>query len=435
MSEPLPLGPMAVVVAALVTGLLASFLVGAFGVEITAELGTGPALIGRAVSAFFLTAAVSSVVGGRIVDRIGARTGYRIGLAAVAVSGLSAGLLVRSGWHLVVALAIGGVAIAFIDPSIARTIIGAVAPARQGTAFGVKESAVAVASMTAGVALPLLAGRAGWQVPFLAVAAIAILLAVVIPAGIDPVHRAVRRTPPLAVPSSAAGSPASPGHAEASDPTGVPEAAAPGEPVARGGNGRALALLAVAAGLAGGSGAVVATYLVTAGVAAGLPQGRAALLLSLGSVVSIGVRLAAGWQADRLMGGPLKLLAGLLVAGTVGIAALALAASLSGAGTEVAVATPLVVALLIVGAVLALGPGWGWSALVFLVAVRLSPGRPAQSSGAMVAGLGGGGAVLPLVAGDLVERLGFAGAWSAVAACMAAAVALVAVLHRRTAGV
>jgi hypothetical protein len=426
---------MAVVVAALVTGLLASFLVGAFGVEITADLGTGPALIGRAVSAFFLTAAVSSIVGGRIVDRVGARTGYRIGLTAVAVSGLSAGLLVRSGWHLVVVLAVGGAAIAFIDPSIARTITGAVTPARQGIAFGVKESAVAVASMTAGVALPLLAGRAGWQVPFLAVAGAAIVLAVSIPSGIDPGHRSARRTPPLAVPSSVEGAAASSRRAEVSDPTEVSEAPVRGERVPPAGNGRSLALLAVAAGLAGGAGAVVATYLVTAGVAAGLSSGRAALLLSLGSLVSIGVRLAAGWQADRLMGGPLRLLAGLLVAGTVGIAALATAASLSGAGTEVAGATPLVVSLLVVGAVLALGPGWGWSALVFLVAVRLSPGRPAQASGAMLAGLGGGGAVLPLVAGDLVERIGFAATWTAVAACMAMSVVLVAVLHRWTVGV
>jgi len=174
-SERLPLGPMAVVVTALVTGLLASFLVGAFAVEITTDLGTGPALIGRAVSAFFLTAAVSSLLGGRVVDRVGARTGYRIGMATVAVSGLTAGLLVRSGWHLVVALAIGGAAVAFIDPSIARTITGAVAPSRQGLAFGVKETAVAVASMTAGFALPLLAGRATWQVPFVAIAVVAAL--------------------------------------------------------------------------------------------------------------------------------------------------------------------------------------------------------------------------------------------------------------------
>jgi MFS family permease len=423
---------MAVVVAALVTGLLASFLVGAFAIEITADLGTGPAVIGRAVSAFFLTAALTAVLAGRIVDRVGARNGYRIGLGAVALSGLVAGLLVRSGWQLVVALAIGGGAIAFIDPSIARTITGSVGRARQGIAFGIKETAVAVASMTAGFALPLLAGRATWQAPFLAIAVVAVALAVAIPAGIDPEHRHPGGTPPLAVPDPPVPSPTD----LATDPQHEADAATrsrstaamvtPERP------GRALALLALAAGLAGGAGAVVATYLVTAGVSAGLASGSAALLLSLGSIVSIGVRLAAGWQADRLPAGPLPLLAGLLLAGAAGVACLALAATLGGTNTEVAGTPGVVVLLLVVGAVLALGPGWGWSALVFLVAVRLVPGRPAKASGAMLAGLGGGGAVFPLLAGIVIERIGFVVTWSAVAACMAFAAGLVTLLHRRT---
>ncbi|MFP4311788.1 MAG: MFS transporter [Nitriliruptoraceae bacterium] len=411
MSATLPRRPMAVVVAALVTGLLGSFLVGAFAVEITADLATGPALTGLAVSAFYLTAAVSSVVSGRVVDRVAARTGYRLGLGAVATSGVAAGLLVRTGWQLVVALAIGGAAIAFIDPSIARTITGAVPPKRQGIAFGVKEASVAAASMTAGVALPLLAGRATWQLPFLVIAAVAVGLAVVIPTGIDARHQVTAGSPPPSIPTAA---------------------------VARSPSGRSLGLLAVAAGLAGGAGAVVAAYLVTAGTRAGLTPGSAALLLSLGSVVSIGVRLWSGWRADRLLGGPLPLLAGLLLAGAVGVASLAAAAWLSGAGlgvpqasSEVAGATAVVVSLLTIGAVLALGPGWGWSALVFLVAVRLVPGQPARASGAMLAGLGGGGAVFPLVAGLLIERLGFVVTWSALAASMGVAAALALVLHRR----
>lgn len=455
MSERLPLGPMAVVVGSLVSGLLASFLVGAFALEITADLGTGPALIGRAVGAFFLTAAVSSVLGGHIVDRVGARTGYRMGLALVATSGIVAGLLVRSGWHLVVALAVAGAAIAFIDPSIARTITGSVTPSRQGIAFGVKETAVAIASMSAGFALPLLTGRATWQAPFLAIAVVAVGLAVVIPAGIDPGHRAAPVTTPLAVPSTPASARAGrsrrhaqggaevPAVTEASRPEQVaitPHGHGPADPPPRPGAaqatveraGRSLVLLAFSAALGGGAGAVVATYLVTAGVRAGLAAGTAALLLSLGSLVSIGIRLWSGWRADSLIGGPLPLLAGLLVAGAIGVASLAAAAAFAGSGAEVVGAPPVVVVLLTIGAVLALGPGWGWSALVFLVAVRLVPGRPAKASGAMLAGLGGGGAVFPFLAGILVERSGFAVTWGAVAACMAGAAGFVLVLHRRT---
>ncbi|MFP4149822.1 MAG: MFS transporter [Nitriliruptoraceae bacterium] len=430
MSATLPLRPMAVVVAALVTGLLGSFLVGAFAVEITADLGTGPALTGLAVSAFYLTAAVSSVVSGRVVDRVGARTGYRLGLGAVVISGTTAGLLVRSGWQLVLALAIGGAAIAFIDPSIARTITGAVPPKRQGIAFGVKEASVAAASMTAGVALPLLQRKLA-----------------PLPAGIDAHHRrGANPTAPsrdgrfLRGTSGRGGSPAS---SEQLPPTGGSDPSSgdqdpPTATVAAPPSGRSLGLLALAAGLAGGAGAVVAAYLVTAGTRAGLAPGTAALLLSLGSVVSIGVRLWSGWRADRLLGGPLPLLAGLLLAGAVGVASLAAAAWLSGTGiggpqasSEVAGATAVVVSLLTIGAVLALGPGWGWSALVFLVAVRLVPGQPARASGAMLAGLGGGGAVFPLVAGLMIERFGFVVTWSAVAASMGVAAALTLVLHRR----
>jgi len=204
-------------------------------------------------------------------------------------------------------------------------------------------------------------------------------------------------------------------------------------------------LLAVGSGLAGGAGAAVATFIVPTGIVIGMGATAAGLVLSGASLGSIGVRLGAGWLVDRRPQVIMNLLVALLAAGFVGGVVLAVAAHLGAAPVEVdavagavavtgeaAPAAPGVVALLVIGAVLVLGPGWGWTGLVFLTATRLTPERPAQASGAILAGLGGGGALFPLGAGWLVESIGFGWTWTIVALAMGLSVVLMAIVRAQT---
>lgn len=440
-ADALPPRALRVVVAALMISLLPTFLVGALSVPIGEDLEVGTGAIGAAVSAFFVAASSLALLGGRAVDRIGARTGYRIGLLGIATAAGGVGLLAVEGWHLAVGFALGGASLAFVDPSIGRTIAGSVGWRRQGMGFGIKEAAVPTASMVAGFTLPLLGPVVGWQVPFLVVAGLAVGLALLVPGDIEsimapPAHDATLTGRRAARAERVASRATRRGTRTGDEPPDEPD-----------GDLRGLALLAAASGLAGGVGAAVATFVVPTALLLGLGAAAAGALLSGASVASVLIRLGAGWLVDRRPRAVFDLLVGLLAAGAVGMAALALAAHagpgpvpVDVAAGEVAV-TAIVpdagaagagaIVLLVIGAVLVLGPGWGWTGLVFLTAIRLVPRRPAQASGAILAGLGGGGALFPIGAGWLAESVGFGWTWTVVAVAMVTAVALMAVVRAK----
>lgn len=427
---------MRLVVASLTASLLPTFLVGALSPTIAADLEVGPAVIGAAVSAFFLAAALTSLPAGRLVDRRGATFGYRSGLVGVALAAAAIGLLVSAGWQLAVGLAATGASLACIDPSIARTITRSVGWRRQGIAFGIKEISAPSASMLAGITLPLLGTTIGWRVPFLVVAGFAIVVALLVPSDIE-VARARRGGARTARSDIGGGAPV------------VAEAATieTARSISAGTSTRAptgLLLVAVTGAVVNGVSAAVATFLVPTSIVIGVTATAAGLLLSAASLLSIGVRLGAGWMADRRPTAVFDLLLALVVAGLAGTIALAAGSHLGAeavevdplAGEVVAVAevvapTTGAVLLVVVGAGLLLGPGWGWTAVAFLTATRLAPDRPAQASGALLAGLGGGGALVPIAAGWLAERSGFGWTWTVGAVAMTLAAALMVVLRTR----
>ncbi len=447
----LPPRAMRVVVAALVLAVLPTFLVGALSAPIGEDLGAGPGAIGASVSAFFLTASVLALLGGRAVDRIGSRRGYRIGMLGIGTAAAGIGLLATEGWHLLVGFALGGASLAFTDPSIGRTIAGSVGWRRQGMGFGVKETAIPTASMAAGFTLPLLGPAIGWQVPFLVVAVLAVGLALVVPRDIE----AIEGAPPAPAPTPpfghAGGPEATATHQPGAAPagggaTGTPPPGDGDPPHAPAGAPRALLLLAISAGVGGGAGAAVATFIVPTGLLLGLGAAAAGALLSGASILNLGIRLGVGWLVDRHPRAVFDLLVALLAAGALGMVALAVAGHAGPGPVAVDVAAgevdlaatpagagPWAITLLVIGAVLMIGPGWGWTGLVFLTATRLVPGRPAQASGAILTGLGAGGALFPLGAGWLAETAGFGWTWTVVAAAMTLAVLLMAIARRRAA--
>lgn len=258
--------------------------------------------------------------------------------------------------------------------------------------------------MLAGLAVPVLGATLGWRPAFAVAGGLAVVFLLLVPRGLGPVIRHAT--------SDASIGPA--GTLPAPEP---PLATADAMADIDRSRRVVLVLLAVAAGLAGGAGTATPTFLVPAATAGELNESTAGLLLAATSIVGITMRLIVGAVADRAHGHEIRITVGMLLAGMVGLGALALGG----------------LPLTVLGSVLAMGGGWGWSGLVFLAGVRTQPARPAAAAGTVLAGLGTGGATGPAAFGWLVDTAGYASAWTAAAVAMglACVLALLADHHRR----
>ena len=78
-------------------------------------------------------------------------------------------------------------------------------------------------------------------------------------------------------------------------------------------------------------------------------------------------------------------------------------------------------AMIVPGALLALGSGWAFTGLVNLEVVRSHRHAPAAATGVTQAGLYVGGMLGPLAFGAIAERVGFSAAWTAAAASLGVA--------------
>jgi MFS family permease len=170
-----------------------------------------------------------------------------------------------------------------------------------------------------------------------------------------------------------------------------------------------LVLLALGIGLGSTATAPLGAFIVDSSVEAGLRVGTAGLLLALGSAVNIAVRVVFGHLADGMSGGRLRLVAAMLGIGVVGFALLA-----TGEG-----------ALILPGALLAFGAGWGWPGLFNFAIVKTNPGAPAAATGITQTGASGGAALGPLVFGLVVEATSYDVAWLVSGAIALAALAAI----------
>jgi MFS family permease len=170
-------------------------------------------------------------------------------------------------------------------------------------------------------------------------------------------------------------------------------------------------LLAVGIGLGSTATTPLGAFIVESSVAAGLRVETAGLLLALGSAVNIAVRVAFGHIADGMSGGRLLLVAAMLGIGVGGFVLLATGES----------------GLILPGALLAFGIGWGWPGLFNFAVVKTSPGAPAAATGITQTGASGGAALGPLVFGLVVEAASYDAAWllSGVVALVAMVVILI----------
>lgn len=353
-------------------GVLPVFLTGALAVQIRADLHFDEAGLGLTVSAFFGAGALLSALGGRIAERLGPAGATRAAAATSAVALALIGVGAHSLPALLACLVAGGAANALAQPATNLLLAQRVPLERLGMAFGVKQSAIPIATLLGGLAVPTIALTVGWRWAFVGAAAFALTLAWSDPGSL-PGELSPRR-----------------GARRAADDTQI----------------TTLALLGLGAGLGAAAAGTIGSFLVSASVDAGISEGLAGALAFFCSAAGITTRMVAGARADRRGGGHLVIVGLMLATGSVTYLAL-------GSGV------PLV---MVPGGIAAYCLGWGWPGLFNLAVVRNNPGAPGAATGITQTGTYVGAVLGPLLFGFAVEAWGYRWAWcgSAVTSALAA---------------
>jgi predicted MFS family arabinose efflux permease len=356
-----------------VLAVLPLFLASAQAVQLQRDLDFGKDGLGLAVSVCFAVSAVAATPLGNVVGRIGARAGLKLSSAFSLVSLLLLAALADRWWHLAFALALCGVANATAQVATNVMLAGNVRAGRQGVAFGAKQAAIPLASLAAGLALPVVGLLAGWRVTFAAAAVIVL--------------------------ASLAYRPQISGE--------------PGETRARE-RGRTrptplLLTIALVGLLAGAVANALPTFAVDSAVASGFGEGAAGLLLALGSTAAVVVRVGAGWVADRRSSPGFSELLMLTGFGAFALVLLAVAGDNH--------------VLYVIAMVAVFASGWGWPGLIHFATVRTHLAAPAAASGFVLSAVYVGNVVGPAIVGFIAEHRSYADAWGYGAVVLALATA------------
>lgn len=370
--------PLLLAVAVAACGVLPAFLTGGLAVQVRDELGFGSAYLGLAVAAFFASSALWSVIGGRVVERVGYHGGMRLAAAVSATVLLAIAVLAGSWGGLVAFMVVGGLGNALAQPAANLSLAREVPADRQGLSFGIKQSAIPAATLLAGAAVPLVAVTVGWRWAYAGAAVLALCVAVMVPR--------VGAVAPR-----------------------------PANKRGRGGDVRTAPLVVLAVGLGLGSAAAtpLGAFVVESAVASGIRVESAGILLACGSAAGIGVRVLFGHLADGMRSGRLRLVAAMLGVGTAGFGLLA-------SGSPAAV---------VVGTVIAFVAGWGWPGIFNFAIVKTNPDAPAAATGITQTGASGGAAAGPLIFGVVVTLASYGTAW--ITCALLAVAALTAILVGR----
>jgi MFS family permease len=341
--------------------VLPVFLLGALAVFIRRELGFSETLLGSLVSVWYILSSVTSVWGGRLTERLGAGRAMAVAGMCSIVSLLGIAVVAQAWWHLIPFLLIGSLGNAIAHPTANLSLARDIPVARMGFAFGVKQSAVPLASVLGGFAVPAIGLTLGWRYAF----GLAALLAGVFVFSLPK----TQRRPPDA--------PRRP------DRTGD-IAVAP------------LVILGLAGGLGTMATNPLAIFYVEGAVAHGFSAALAGSALALGSMTAIVFRVIWGLVADRWSGSRLTLVSLLTATGAVGLVLLGQARSLWMLG---------------LATLLAFAVGWGWAGLFQFAVVKINPAAPAEATGIVMTFMRLGGILGPLTIGALAERTNYGFTW------------------------
>tara|TARA_R110001583_G_scaffold168710_2_gene321583 strand:+ start:10458 stop:11000 length:543 start_codon:yes stop_codon:yes gene_type:complete len=153
-------------VAMAAASVLPLFLVGALSVQLSADLGISVSALGATSAAFFATAALISPLAGKAVFRFGARLTMRFAILVVSATLLTIGLGVNSLGMLLLMLGCAGAGNALSQLSVNQYLAQRTSIHKQGTAYGIKQSAIPAAGMLAGLAVPFFGLTLGWRWTF-----------------------------------------------------------------------------------------------------------------------------------------------------------------------------------------------------------------------------------------------------------------------------
>ncbi len=172
----------ALLTAVVYTGVvtLPLFLVSAQILQLGREIDLGVSRLGLATASFFGMAALTANPAGRVISRIGPGRGLRIG-GFLAVASCVIVALASEWWIILLAMAVAGTGNGVTQVSANVAIFDGVAEGRQGLAFGAKQASVPMASLVAGISLPLIGLAVGWRWAFVAAGVLALIFAISAP--------------------------------------------------------------------------------------------------------------------------------------------------------------------------------------------------------------------------------------------------------------
>ena len=358
------------------------FLVGANSVAIMRELNLTPFMYGVSIAWYFLVSAIVSAVGGGTGDRFGPPVVMAVGASISGTSLLLVALLPPSWGLLSFLLAVAGSANGLAQPASNSLLARCVQRAQQGLAFGLKQAAVPLATMLAGIGVPLVVVTWGWRWAFGSATVLPLAFLAML-ASLPPV-----RTTATALTGS--------------EPKG-------------GSSTSSLRGLAIGAACASAAANGMAAFYVDAAVQAGYSESRAGVWFAVGGMIAVLARVVHGVLADRRGGGHFRATWRLMLAGGVGFVLLAGAPT----GAARGFAT-----------VLAYGAAWGWPGLFNFAVVTQNPGGPAKATGVTQAGIFVGGIVGPPAFAVAVQLAGYKMAWLSGGAALAIAAATLTVAQR-----
>lgn len=340
------------------TAVLPMFLVGALGVQIQSDLALSASQLGSLTGVFIASRMVFSATLGGLVDRFGGIASMRASAIGCGLVSLSVALFAGSWLALVISMVFGGMVQAGSQPAANRFILRYVPPGRLGLAFGIKQSGAPVATVFAGLSVPLLALTIGWRWGFGIGAALAFVTLLAIP----------QRSP---------------------------EARARTKGLTRTTVRPGLALAAVGFSFILAAINSMGTFIVVSGVAAGLAPGLAGLLLSAGGLLAIPVRIAVGVLADRRGQDHFRFVALQILIGAACYVLLALG----------------IPWLYVVATLVAYATIWSFQGVFFMAVVQHDLAAPAAATGRVISiGSIGGFSGAP-VFGYVADLFGFGAAW------------------------
>lgn len=337
------------------------FLVGALSLQIRQDIAITAAQFGLVTSVFFLVSAVASIPLGRLAQRWGPIRSLRVSGVLALAGYLGIGIVVQSWRSLFVFLGVVGCANALAQPAGNLAIARGVSKAR-GLAFGVKQAAVPIATLIAGVAVPVAATLVPWRTVFITVGFGAVLTGMFASAITElPAEQIQRRIA---------------ANGQAKKVVLFP-----------------LVMLSIGGALAAAAVNALGIFFVPAAVATGWEEISAGRLLAIASFLSIAMRVIVGGLADRFKSDGLVWVATFIGVGAVTFFMLGFSEfSLFYASVYV----------------IAFGIGWGWPGLFqFAVAIK-NESQTAVAAGIVQAGVWVGGVVGPLSFGLIAQRYGFA---------------------------